>query len=73
MALDFNKEKPAKGRKGIAMKTKRGSMRALISFFILLTVAPAGVFALDQGGAQKFGEDELDQMLAPSSMPPWIR
>jgi len=52
------------------MKTKKGSMRALISFFILLTVVPAWVFAQDQGGAQQFGEDELDQMLAPIALYP---
>ena len=70
MALDFNKWKPFKGGEGIAMKTKRVSMCALISFLILLAMVSPWAFAEDQGGAPKFEQEELDQVLAPIALYP---
>ena len=52
------------------MKAKRVSMRAVISFLILLTTVPPWAFSQDQGGAQKFKQEELDQMLAPIALYP---
>ncbi len=52
------------------MKAKRVSTRALMSFLILLTMAAPWAFAQDQGGAQKFKQEELDQVLAPIALYP---
>ena len=70
MVVDFNKWKPVKGGEGIAMKAKKVSMRTLILFLILLAMVQPWAFAEDQGGAHKFEQEELDQILAPIALYP---
>jgi len=50
------------------MKTKKIFIRILICLLALLTVTPPWVFAQDQQA--KFGQEELDQMLAPIALYP---
>jgi hypothetical protein len=56
--------------KGMAMKTRKIFLRKLIWLLILLMVTPSWVLAQDQTAAQKFGQEELDQMLAPIALYP---
>jgi hypothetical protein len=56
--------------KGIAMKTKKIFICTLIWLLILLTLSPLWVFAQDQLTTRKFGQEELDQMLAPVALYP---
>lgn len=56
--------------KGMAMKTRNIFLRKLIWLLILLMVTPSWVLAQDQTAAQKFGQEELDQMLAPIALYP---
>ncbi len=52
------------------MKTRNIFLRKLIWLLILLMVTPSWVLAQDQTAAQKFGQEELDQMLAPIALYP---
>jgi hypothetical protein len=53
------------------MKTAKKLAVCTLSWLIVLVmVAPPWVFAQDQGGAQKFSQAELDQMLAPIALYP---
>ena len=52
------------------METKRFFIHALISLIILLIVTPALAFAQDQPATRRFGQEELDQMLAPIALYP---
>jgi hypothetical protein len=52
------------------MKTKKIFIHTLISFLILLMVTATFVFAQDQPTARRFGQEELDQMLAPIALYP---
>ena len=52
------------------MKTKRILVHTLIWLFILLALSPLPVFAQDQPAARRFGQEELDQMLAPIALYP---
>jgi hypothetical protein len=56
--------------KGITMKTRKIFIRTLIWLLILLTLSPLWVFAQDQPTARLFGQEELDQMLAPIALYP---
>ena len=51
------------------MKTKRILMHTLIWPLILFALSPL-VFAQDQPAARRFGQEELDQMLAPIALYP---
>ncbi len=52
------------------MKTKKIFIHTLICFLILLMVTATFVFAQDQPTARRFGQEELDQMLAPIALYP---
>ena len=52
------------------MKTKKIFICTLIWLLILLTLSPLWVFAQDQLTTRKFGQEELDQMLAPVALYP---
>jgi hypothetical protein len=52
------------------MKTNNGFIRALICLVIPVVVAPLLGFAQDQPIARQFGQEELDQMLAPIALYP---
>jgi hypothetical protein len=52
------------------MKTKKNFIHTLVCLLILLTVTPPWVFAQDQLTTRKFGQEELDQMLAPIALYP---
>jgi hypothetical protein len=52
------------------MKTRKIFIRTLIWLLILLTLSPLWVFAQDQPTARLFGQEELDQMLAPIALYP---
>jgi hypothetical protein len=52
------------------MKTKKNFIHTLVCLLILLTVTPLWVFAQDQLTTRKFGQEELDQMLAPIALYP---
>jgi hypothetical protein len=52
------------------MKTKRTFIHALIFLLPLLMVMPILVFAQDQPTTRRFGQEELDQMLAPIALYP---
>ena len=56
--------------KGITMKTKKTFIHTLVCLLILLTVTPPWVFAQDQPATRKFGQEELDQMLAAIALYP---
>ena len=65
-----NNTSPVNEEKGIDMKTRKIFLRKLIWLLILLMVTPSWVLAQDQTAAQKFGQEELDQMLAPIALYP---
>jgi hypothetical protein len=53
------------------MKRLKSIQAAVIWVLVLLIVAPATVFAQDaQGGAKKFSQEQLDQMIAPIALYP---
>jgi hypothetical protein len=52
------------------MKTEKTFIQTLICFLILLMVTATLVFAQDQPAARRFGQEELDQMLAPIALYP---
>jgi len=52
------------------MKTKKIFISTLIWLLILLTVSPPWGFAQDQAATKAFGQEELDQMLAPIALYP---
>jgi hypothetical protein len=52
------------------MKTERILIHSLICFLVLLMVTPTVVFAQDQPADRRFGQEELDQMLAPIALYP---
>jgi hypothetical protein len=52
------------------MKTKRILMHTLIWPLILFALSPLPVFAQDEPAARRFGQEELDQMLAPIALYP---
>jgi hypothetical protein len=52
------------------MKTKKIFIYTLTWLLILLTLSPLWVFAQDQLTTRKFGQEELDQMLAPVALYP---
>ena len=52
------------------MKKKRTLKHPLIWLLFLLTLSPLLVFAQDQPTSRRFGQEELDQMLAPIALYP---
>jgi len=52
------------------MKTRNGFIRTLICVAVLIVVGPLLGFAQDQPIAGQFGQEELDQMLAPIALYP---
>ena len=56
--------------KGLAMKTRKTFIHTLICVLILLMVTPPWGFTQDQPTTRKFGQEELDQMLAPIALYP---
>ena len=52
------------------MKTNRIFTHTLIWLLLLLTLSPLLVFAQDQPTSRRFGQEELDQMLAPIALYP---
>ncbi len=52
------------------MKTEKTFIHTLICFLVLLMVTATFVFAQDQPAARRFGQEELDQMLAPIALYP---
>ena len=56
--------------KGTVMKTKKIFRGTVILLLVLFTVIPPWIFAQDQPAARKFGQEELDQMVAPIALYP---
>jgi hypothetical protein len=52
------------------MKTKRIFTHLLVCLLVLLVVTPTLLFAQDQPTERRFGQEELDQMLAPIALYP---
>jgi hypothetical protein len=52
------------------MKTKKILIHPLLWLLILLMLSPVWVFGQDQPATEKFGQEELDQMLAPIALYP---
>ncbi len=56
--------------KGTVMKTTKIFRGTVILLLLLLTLIPLWTSAQDQPAARKFGQEELDQMLAPVALYP---
>jgi len=52
------------------MNRKVSYLGVLIGFLVLLMAAPPGVLAQSAGASGSFGQEELDQMLAPIALYP---
>lgn len=68
--LEQLNDKSSHREKGFPMETKQGFLGKLICLLILVLALPLPGFGQDQPAEKQFGQEELDQMIAPIALYP---